>query len=248
MWPAVCVWSLTCWVSPEFSRAVQNLLVSLCAKYKFAERSHNFLLQSHMQLIFGDLSDLDKLLVCVKGKSILEFRSVSKGNRKMQKNWNRAKKDQQWFDWAALWRVYVYSISSTSMQKQNPLANSVRQIKIRCATYKFAKRSDNFLMQSLMQLMFGDFWDLDNLQICSKEKNHFGIPFRFSWHPKDPKNCNRAKNTKKMVWPSRPLAMFEDYMFIWLVQHPLQKENPVTNSVAPDKNLLRKIQICGTES
>ena len=56
-----------------------------CAKYKFAERSHNFLMQSHMQLIFGDLWDLDKLQICVKEKSILEFRSVSKGIRKMQK-------------------------------------------------------------------------------------------------------------------------------------------------------------------
>ena len=49
-----------------------------------------------------------------------------------------------------LWRVYVYLISSTSMQKENPVANSVRQIKIRCAKYKFAERSHNFLMQLLM--------------------------------------------------------------------------------------------------
>ena len=42
IWPAVCVWSLTCWVSPEFSRAVQNLLVSLlsgCSKCRLKSPS-----------------------------------------------------------------------------------------------------------------------------------------------------------------------------------------------------------------
>ena len=38
-----------------------------------------------MQLISGDLWDLDKLLTFAKGKSILEFRSVSKEIQKMQK-------------------------------------------------------------------------------------------------------------------------------------------------------------------
>ena len=38
-----------------------------------------------MQLIFGDLWDLDKLQTCAKGKSILEFRSFSMGIRKIQK-------------------------------------------------------------------------------------------------------------------------------------------------------------------
>ena len=52
--------------------------------------------------------------------------------------------------------IYVYLISSTSMQKENPVANSVRQIKIRCAKYKFAERRHNFLIQLLMQLNFGD--------------------------------------------------------------------------------------------
>ena len=42
------------------------------------------------------------------------------------------------------------------MQNENPVANSVRQIKIRCAKYKFAERSYNFFMQLLMQLIFGD--------------------------------------------------------------------------------------------
>ena len=38
------------------------------------------------------------------------------------------------------------------MQKENPEANSVRPIRIRCAKYKFAERSHNFLMQLPMQL------------------------------------------------------------------------------------------------
>ena len=62
---------------------------------------------------------------------------------------------KKWFDRAALRRVYAYLISLTSMQKENPFWNSVRQIKIRCAKYKFAERSHNFLMQLPMQLIFG---------------------------------------------------------------------------------------------
>ena len=104
-----------------------------CAKYKFAERSHNFLMQLFMQLMVGQFWDLDKLQTCVKGKSISEFRSVSMDIRKIHKIATEQKSTQKRFDWAALWRVYVYLISSTSMQKENPVANSVRQIKIRCA-------------------------------------------------------------------------------------------------------------------
>ena len=52
---------------------------------------------------------------------------------------------------------YFYLISSTSMQKENQVTISVRQIKIRCAKYKCAERSHNFLMQLLMQLICGDF-------------------------------------------------------------------------------------------
>ena len=74
----------------------------------------------------------------------------------MQKNCNRAKKYQKWFDRVAPWRVYVYLISSTSMQKENPVANSGRPIKIRCAKYKFAERSHKFLMHLPLQLIFGD--------------------------------------------------------------------------------------------
>ena len=66
----------------------------------------------------------------------LEFHYVSKGIRKMQKIKREQKSTKKWFDRAALWRVYVYFISSTYMQKENPVANSVRQIKIRCAKYK----------------------------------------------------------------------------------------------------------------
>ena len=123
-----------------------------CAKYNFAERRHNFLMQLPMQLIFGDRWDLDKLQTCAKGKSILEFRFVWKEIQKNAKLKQSKKVPKNWFDRAALWRVYLYLISSTSMQKENPVANSVRQIKIRCAKYKFAERSHNFLMQLPMQL------------------------------------------------------------------------------------------------
>ena len=71
-----------------------------------------------MQLMVGDLWDLDKLEICAKGKSIWELRSVSMGIRKMQKIATEQKSTKKWFDPAALWRVYVYLISSTSMQKE----------------------------------------------------------------------------------------------------------------------------------
>ena len=65
------------------------------------------------------------------------------------------------------------------MQKENPVANSIRQIKIRCAKYIFAERSHNFLMQLPMQLIFGDRWDLDKQQICAKGKSI--LKFRSVW-------------------------------------------------------------------
>ena len=127
-----------------------------CAKYKFAERKHNFLMQLPMQPIFGDLSDLDKLQTCVKGKSILEFRSVSKEIQKMQKIATQQKSTKMVWLSRHLGGVYVYLISSTSMEKENPVANSILPIKIRCAKYKFAERNHNFLMQLPMQLIFSD--------------------------------------------------------------------------------------------
>ena len=102
----------------------------------FAERIHNFLMQLPMQLIFGGLWDLDNLQIGAKGKSILEFPSVWKEIQKMQKIKTQQKSTKNWFDWATLWSVYVYLISSTSMQKENPFWKSVRQIKIWCAKYK----------------------------------------------------------------------------------------------------------------
>ena len=42
------------------------------------------------------------------------------------------------------------------MQKEHPVENSFRQIKIRYAKYKFAERSYNFLMQLPMQLIFNE--------------------------------------------------------------------------------------------
>ena len=122
-------------------------------------------------------------------------------SKKCKKKCSRAKKCQKRFDRAALWIVYVYLISSTPMQKENPVANSVRQIKIRCAKYKFTKRSHDFLRQLLMQLMVGDLLDLDKFQTCGKGK--FILEFRSV--SMFIRNCNRAKKYQKMVCPSRPL-------------------------------------------
>ena len=93
-----------------------------------------------------------------------------------------------WFDRAALWRVYVHLISSTSMQKENPFWISIRQIKIRCAKYKFAERSHNFLMQLPMQFIFGVCWDLDKLHICAKEKFILEFHSVRKGNPENPKN------------------------------------------------------------
>ena len=125
-----------------------------------------------MQLIFGVRCDLYKLQICAKGKFILEFNSVLKKIQKKSKNiktWQKSTK--KWFDRAALWRVYIYLISSTSMQMENPFRNFVGQIKIRCAKYKFAEGSHNFLMERPMQLIFGVRSEHDKLQICAKGKS-----------------------------------------------------------------------------
>ena len=86
-------------------------------------------MQLPMQLIFSDRWDLYKLQICAKGKSILEFRSVWKEIQKIQKIKTEEKSTKKWFGRAALWSAYVYLISSASVQKENSVANSVRQIK-----------------------------------------------------------------------------------------------------------------------
>ena len=55
------------------------------------------------------------------------------------------------------------------MQKENPFCNSVRQIKIRCAKYKFVERSHNFLMDLPMQLIFGVCETLTSIRFVPKE-------------------------------------------------------------------------------
>ena len=191
-----------------------------CAKYKFAERNHNFLMQLPMQLIFGDLSDLGKLQICAKGKSILEFHSVWKEIQKMQKIKTEQKSTKKWFDRVALWRVYVYFISSTSMQKENPFWNSVRQIKIHCVKYKFVERSHNFLLRLPMQLIFGDPWDLDKLQICAKGKSI--LEFRSVW--KEIQKMQKIKTEQKVPKTGLTEPPFGTYMFIWLVRHSCKRK------------------------
>ena len=181
------------------------------AKCKFAERSNNLSMQLPMQLIFGDRWDLDKLQICAKGKSILKFHSMWREIQKIkteQKSTKKKKKKKKRFDRAALWRVYVYLISSTSIQKENPFWNSVRQIKSRCPKYKFAERSHNFLMQLPMQLIFSDRWDVNKLQTCAKGKSI--LEFHSVWKEiqkiqKKLKQSKKVPKQKKKVWPSRPL-------------------------------------------
>ena len=153
-----------------------------CAKYKFAERSHNFLMQLPMQLIFGVRWEFDKLQICAKENPFwnsIPCERISKKSKKSKKLKQSKKSTKKWFDRAAPWTVYVYLISSTSMQKENPFWNSVRQIEIRCAKYKFAERSHNFLMQLPIQLIFGVSWDVDKLQICAKGK--YILEFHSVW-------------------------------------------------------------------
>ena len=114
--------------------------------------------------------------------------SSAKGEHSHLLAFSNKKVPKKWFDRAALWRVYVYLISSTSMQKENPFWNSVRQIKIRCAKYKFAERSHNFLMQLPMQLIFGVSWDLDKLQICAKGKSILEFHSVCKGNPRNSKN------------------------------------------------------------
>ena len=82
-----------------------------------------------MRLIFGEFLDLVKGHPCAKGKSNGEFRSVKNGIGNVPKIKIRQKSTKEWFDRAALWRLYVYFVSSTSMQKENPVANSIRRKK-----------------------------------------------------------------------------------------------------------------------
>ena len=152
-------------------------------------------MQLFMQLMVGDLLRSWRASDLCQKEIQFGIPFMSKGIQNIKKNCNRAKKYQKWYDRAVLWEVYVYLFSSTSMQKENPVVNSIRQIKLWCAKYKFAEGSHNFLMQSLMQLMVGDLWDLDEFKIW---KIHFGIPFGVSGHPKDAKKiATQQKSTRK---------------------------------------------------
>ena len=102
------------------------------------------------------------------------------------------------------------------MQKENPVANSFRQIKILCAKYKFAERSHNFFMQLPMQLIFSDRWDLDKLQTCAKEKSIL----KFRSVSKGIRNIQKIATEQKSTKTGMTDPAFGEHMFIWLVQHP----------------------------
>ena len=90
------------------------------------------------------------------------------------------------------------------MQKKNPGSNSVRQIK-----YKFAERSHNFLMQSLMQLMSNGLWELDKLQICVKGNSTLEFRSVSMGIRNMEKIATEQKKYQKIVWPRHPLACLE---------------------------------------
>ena len=116
----------------------------------------------------------------------------------------------------ALWRVYVYLISSTSIQKENPFWNSIRQIKIRCAKYKFAERSHNFLMQLPMQLIFlVSVETLTSIRFVPKENPFWNsIPCQ-----RKSKKCKKLKHSKKVPKIGLTEPPFGAYIFIRLVRH-----------------------------
>ena len=80
------------------------------------------------------------------------------GHQKETKNCNGAKKyPKMVMTEPFLWKVYVYLISSTSMQKENSVANSILPDKKSVAQItNLQNRSHNFLMQLPMQLIFDD--------------------------------------------------------------------------------------------
>ena len=142
----------------------------------FAERSHNFLMELPIQLIFGVRWDLDKLQICAKGKPFLISIPCEKKSKKSKKLKHSKKSTKKWFDWAELWRVYVYLISSTSMQKENPFWNSTpceRKSK-KCKKLKHSKKVPK---NGLTKLTFGEYMFIWLVRHPCKRKTDFGILF-----------------------------------------------------------------------
>ena len=75
-------------------------------------------------------------------------------------------------------------------------------------------------MQLPMQLIFGDRWDLDTLQICAKGKSI--LEFCSVW--KEIQKCKKFKQSKKVPKPGLTEPPFGEYMFIWLVQHQCKRK------------------------
>ena len=181
-----------------------------------------------MQLIFGVSWDLSKIQICAKGKSILEFHSAWKGNPKNSKNPKKLKHSKKvpknGLTEPPFGEYNVYLISSTSIQKENPFWNSIRQIKIRCAKYIIAERSHNFLMQLPMQVIFCVSWDFHKFQICAKVKSILEFYSVWKGSPKKFKKSKKLKHSKKVPKNGLTEPPFGEYMFIWLVRHPYKRK------------------------
>ena len=110
------------------------------------------------------------------------------------------------------------------MQKENPFWNSVRQIKVRCAKYKFAERSHNFLMQYLCSSSLVTFEILTTYRFVPKENPFWNsVPCE-----RKSKKCRKLKQSKQAPKPGLTEPPFEAYM---ISSTSMQKENPVANSV-----------------
>ena len=158
------------------------------AKYKFAERSHNFLMQLPTQLIFGDCWDLDKFQTCAKGKFILEFCSVWKEIQNIQ-NIKTEQKKYQKMVWPSrplksicLFDQFdIHAKGKSSSEFRSPDKNPLRKIQI------FGTES---LLLNAITYAAHLWWPLRSWQasdLCQR-KIHFGIPFRVKGNPKNAKN------------------------------------------------------------
>ena len=81
-------------------------------------------------------------------------------------------------------------------------------------------------MQLPMQLIFGDRWDLDKLQMWAKGKSI--LEFHSVWKEiqkiqeiKTEQKVPKKKKKKKKGLTEPP---FGEYMFIWLVRHPCKRK------------------------
>ena len=168
----------------------------------------------------------------VKRKS-KKFKKLSKKLKHSKKVPKNGLTEPPFGEYMFIWLVrHPYCIPPKARSRlENPFWNSIRQIKIRCAKYKIAERSHNFLMQLPMQLIFGVSWDLDKLNNLTRFVHNKGLnPFWNSWYFRVKrkswkfKKCKKLKHSKKVPKNGLTEPPFGEYMFIWFrVRTEIQK-------------------------